>query len=53
MDRPHDEELKDETLIPRLVNVDIDEWKEFQKRCGSRGVSKRIRQLVREDNQRG
>lgn len=53
MDQPHEEQPKDETYIPRLVNVDISEWKEFQKRCGSRNVSKRIRELVREDNRRG
>lgn len=53
MKEPHEDDRPTEVLIPRLVNVDRDEWKEFQELCGPRGVSQRIRELVREDIRRG
>lgn len=46
---------ENEVFIPRLVNVYKCDWKAFQELCGERGISmsERIRELVREDIERG
>ena len=41
------------TRSVRLVRVDEEEWKAFQKKYGKGRVSRRIRELVREDLERG
>lgn len=47
------DEDEDVVLKPRLVHVNDDDWREFQRRVGKGRVSARIRELVREDNERG
>lgn len=47
------EEEEEPVLKSRLVHVHDDDWREFQKRYGRGRVSARIRELVREDLQRG
>jgi hypothetical protein len=48
-----EEDDAETVLKPRLVHVDDDDWREFQRRVGKGRVSARIRELVREDNERG
>ena len=43
----------EEKLKPVLVNVDKQEWAIFQELYGRGNVSARIRELVREDIERG
>lgn len=53
MVQPVDTEEEEDTLKPRLVNVSDADWREFQRKYGRGQVSARIRELVREDIERG
>ena len=39
--------------VPVLIYVDPKDWPEFQRKAGPRGVSKRIRAMVKADLKRG
>lgn len=48
-----DEEEDEPERVKRLVNVDREIWVKFQRKHGKGRVSARVRELVREDVERG
>jgi hypothetical protein len=51
--QPAEVDEEEPKLKSRLVHVDDQDWREFQRKHGKGRVSARIRELVREDIERG